>query len=223
MTNRGTEAEDDVIALIRSRLAPEPVSCEDARPIEPDWIADVPFNDPPVPAAVLIALVPGPGGFNIIYTRRSSRLRAHSGQIAFPGGKLEAGDAHAGVGALREAEEEIGLRADEADILGYMPCYLTGTNYLISPVVALVPSGPCYRPNPLEVDEVFEVPLQFVVRAENFSRFSVTRGARTYSTWQLVHGRHTIWGITANITRNFRDLALAKLDREEQEKREEPS
>lgn len=175
---------------------------------EPDWTPPTPFDGPPVPAAVLIGLVARPEGTTILYTRRSADLRAHSGQVAFPGGKIDAGDRDAGETALREAEEEVGLHATDARILGFMPTYFTGTNYLITPVVAhLVPSRP-FVPNPREVDAVFEVPLRRLLEPGGFGRLEITRDGQRHQTWTIDHEGHRIWGITANLTRRFHDIAI---------------
>ncbi len=200
--------EHNILSHIEHNLSANSAPESEARELVPDWIPDVAFNDPPVSAAVLIALVERAGGFNLVYTLRSRGLRAHSGQIAFPGGKIDATDKNPGAGAVREAHEEIGLEPSDVTILGYMPPYLTGTNYLITPVVAAVHSGPVFVANPAEVDEVFEVPLDFVAGRQNFSKFSIKRHGREHSTWQLIFGVHTIWGITANLSYNFMDLVL---------------
>lgn len=201
-------ADDHLIARISSRLlaSPEPVA---PAALTPDWLPDVPPNRPPVPAAVLISLIRRPEGLSILYTERSPDLRSHSGQIAFPGGKIDPEDAGPGAAAVREAGEEVAMRAGDARILGYMPLYYTGTNYLITPVVAEVtPSAP-FVPNPGEVRSVFEVPLDYLMEATNYSTFRINRAGREHSTWQINHSGLVIWGITANLTRRFHDLALS--------------
>ena len=107
-----------------------------------------PFDRPPVAAAVLIALVRRPAGLTVLYTERSPDLRSHSGQIAFPGGKIDPTDADAADAALREAWEEVDLERADARVLGFMPTYYTGTNYLITPVVAMVEPSRPFIPNP---------------------------------------------------------------------------
>lgn len=180
----------------------------DAAPA-PDWVPDIPHSRPPVAAAVLIALVRRPEGVSILYTERSPDLRSHSGQIAFPGGKIDPTDHDAGDAALREAWEEVALDRHDARILGYMPLYYTGTNYLITPVVAVVDPHAPFVPNPSEVRSVFEVPLDYLMTAESYSTFHIRRNGREHSTWQIEHSGLVIWGITANLTRQFHDLALS--------------
>lgn len=200
-------ADDDFIARISNRLlaSPEPVA---PATLTPDWVPDVPPSRPPVPAAVLIGLIRRPEGLSILYTERSPDLRSHSGQIAFPGGKIDPEDDGPGAAAIREAGEEVAMLPGDARILGYMPPYYTGTNYLITPVVAEVtPSGP-FVPNPGEVRSVFEVPLDYLMEPGNYSTFRINRAGREHSTWQINHSGLVIWGITANLTRRFHDLAL---------------
>ncbi len=201
--------DDALIERIAGRLLPRPEGVEVESELRPDWLPEVPPDRPPVPAAVLIALVQRGAGLSVLYTERSPDLRAHSGQISFPGGRVDPGDADAADAALREAAEEVALDRREARVLGYMPRYFTGTNYLITPVVALVEPSRPFIPNPAEVRSVFEVPLERLMRDESYGTFRMRRGEREHSSWQIQHGELTIWGITANLTRRFHDLALA--------------
>ena len=198
---------DAIIDRLASRLLPSPPPLGEARSLVPDWTPPKPFDRPPVPAAVLIAIVARPEGPTVLYTERSPDLRSHSGQVAFPGGKVDPTDRDAADAALREANEEVGLDRADARVLGYMPTYFTGTNYLITPVVAtVVPSRP-FVPNPGEVHSVFEVPLARILNADSYGHFRFESGSRRGQTWQIDHDGHRIWGITANLTRLFRDLA----------------
>jgi len=201
--------EPALISRITSRLLPAPQPLDLARDLKPDWVPDIPPTRPPVQAAVLLALVRRPDGLSLLYTERSPDLRAHSGQVAFPGGKVDPTDTDAADAALREAFEEVSLNRADARVLGFMPLYYTGTNYLITPVVAVVePSGP-FIPNPSEVRSVFEVPLDYLLAPGSFSTFRISRNGREHSTWQIDHSGLVIWGITANLTRQFYDMALA--------------
>lgn len=201
--------DDALIDRIAGRLltGPDEPRAEDG--LRPDWVPELPFDRPPVPAAVLIALIRRAGGLSVLYTERSAELRSHSGQVSFPGGRIDPTDAGAADAALREAGEEVAMDRNEARILGYMPHYFTGTNYLITPVVALVEPSRPFIPNPAEVRSVFEVPLEQLMHDESYGTIHVRRGKREHTSWQILHGKLTIWGITANLTRRFHDLALA--------------
>lgn len=201
-------ASDSEIRDIATRLLPAPPPVPERAALQPDWTQDVVTDVPPVPAAVLIALVRRAGRYRVLYTERSVGLRNHSGQVAFPGGRIDADDRDPAFAALREANEEVALHPEDADVLGYMPHYYTGTNYLITPVVALVePRGP-FVANPHEVNAVFEVPLETVADEGSYGIFRGFHRGRERQSWQIEHAGHRIWGITANLTRRFRDTVL---------------
>ncbi|MBK1793968.1 MULTISPECIES: CoA pyrophosphatase [unclassified Devosia] len=201
-----TIRDEAFLSRLSSRLLQVPPV--HAGELVPDWAPLTPYDRPPVAAAVMIALVERPEGLTVLYTERSPDLRAHSGQVAFPGGKVDKTDADVAAAAVREANEEVGMRAEDVKILGYLPTYYTGTNYLITPVVALVsPSGP-FVPNPGEVHSVFEVPLSRILERSTYGRFKISRQGKEHTTWQIDHDGHMIWGITANLTRKFRDLVM---------------
>jgi 8-oxo-dGTP pyrophosphatase MutT (NUDIX family) len=202
-------ADDALIDRIAARLLPRPEIVEEDGDFLPDWMPEEPFGRPPVPAAVLIALVRRRDGYTVLFTERASTLRSHSGQVAFPGGKIDPDDAGPGEAAVREAFEEVALQPEDARVLGYMPHYFTGTNYLITPVVAVVEPTAPFVANPHEVEAVFEVPLAMLARLESYGTFRIRRNGVEHTTWQIDHEGHRIWGITANLTRRFRDLALA--------------
>lgn len=157
------------------------------------------------PAAVLVAIVPGAKGAGVLLTKRSSKLEHHPGQIAFPGGKVDPGDASAEAAALREAHEEVGLLPEKVRILGRLPSHETVTGFDVVPVLALV-DGP-FRPVPEagEVDEVFEVPLAHLADP---ARFRI-EGRRWRGQRRLYYtvpwGPYYIWGATARILRGLAD------------------
>lgn len=200
---------DDLIGRIGARLLRAPEAAAGESELKPDWQPETPFDRPPVAAAVLIALIRRASGLSVLYTERSPDLRSHSGQIAFPGGKIDPTDADAADAALREAGEEVALDRTEARVLGFLPRYFTGSNYLITPVVALAEPSRPFVPNPAEVKSVFEVPLGWLVDERNYGTYRIRRGGTEQRTWQIVHEDLVIWGITANLTRRFHDLALA--------------
>ena len=202
--------DDTIIGRLSARLLAVPPLLPPPESLVPDWAPSQPFTRPPTPAAVLIALIRRPEGHTVLYTERSPDLRSHSGQVAFPGGKVDANDADVAAAALREAFEEVSLAREDAKVIGYMQPYFTGTNYLITPVVATVePSGP-FVPNPGEVHSVFEVPLERILHPESYGVFRISRDGVEHRTWQIDHDGHRIWGITANLTRQFRDFAVGE-------------
>lgn len=192
----------------------------------PETRAEVRMSSrPPVAAAVLIALVArSDDALFVLLTRRTDHLTDHPGQISFAGGRAEPEDADAAATALREAQEEIGLDPSFVDLFGVLPTYTTGTGFVVTPVVGLVRPGFHLHPEPGEVAEVFEVPLEFLMNPAHHHRHQVeTAGtAREFLSmpWQsgsIVgpgggHGaagkRYFIWGATAAMLRNlYRFLA----------------
>lgn len=158
-----------------------------------------PFKD----AAVLVGIVEDAGPARAILTKRSPRLAAHAGQVAFPGGKIDPDDDSPLEAALREAEEEIGLAPSHVEPLGYGEPYLTGSGYRIFPVVALVSGMPPLRANPDEVDEVFFVPWRHLMEPVNHRRDTKEfRGVRRHF-FTLPYGKRVIWGVTAGIIRTL--------------------
>ncbi|MCU0968643.1 MAG: CoA pyrophosphatase [Rubrivivax sp.] len=163
-------------------------------------------------AAVLVALVERDGGLGVLLTRRTEHLRDHAGQISFPGGRAEAGDADAAATALREAEEEIGLSPACVEVIGRLPDYTTVTRFVVAPVVGLVRPPFALRPDPSEVAEAFEVPLAFLMNPAHHRRhqFVFEGGQRQFLSmpWQgAPPGEATreyfIWGATAAMLRNL--------------------
>ncbi|MDR1828952.1 MAG: CoA pyrophosphatase [Methylobacteriaceae bacterium] len=150
-------------------------------------------------AAVLVPIVDREQP-TLLFTLRSSTLKHHSGQISFPGGRQEPGETIVET-ALRESFEEIGLARGLVDVLGVLDCYVTGTNYIIRPVVARV--DPRFEPhaNPDEVVEIFEAPLDMFFDAGHYIKCVRERGGRPREFYAIAWGEHFIWGATAGILR----------------------
>ena len=138
----------------------------------------------------------------MLLTQRASHLRAHSGQIAFPGGKIDPGETPLAA-ALREAGEEIGLDPRYVEPLGWLDPYLTGTGFRIAPLVALVDPAFTLAINPLEVDEAFETPFAFLMDPANHRLDEREWQGRVRKFYAMPHQRRYIWGATAGILRNL--------------------
>jgi 8-oxo-dGTP pyrophosphatase MutT (NUDIX family) len=153
------------------------------------------------PAAVLVPLVEHAAGVTVLLTRRADTLRSHTGQIAFPGGRLDPGETP-WEGALREAEEEIGLPPTHVTIAGLSSNYQTGSGYDITPVVGFVSPGFKLRPNPEEVADVFEAPFAFLMDPKNHERQfrEQADGLRRYF-YAMPYEDRLIWGATAGMLR----------------------
>jgi 8-oxo-dGTP pyrophosphatase MutT (NUDIX family) len=160
-------------------------------------------------AAVLIPVVENGDDALVIFTQRTSSLRKHSGQIAFPGGKLDA-DETPEFAALREAEEEIGLARGKVEILGRLDPYRTVTGFDVMPVVGAVTPPLALRPDPTEVADIFEVPLVFFLDAANHQRHTrtLTSGA-TRAYYAMPYGDRYIWGATAGMLLNLYEVLTA--------------
>lgn len=151
------------------------------------------------PAAVLVPLVERAEGFHVILTRRSEALRDHAGQISFPGGRIEADDPSPHMAALREAEEEIGVQPRQVEVIGELPLYRTGTGFLVHPVVGFVDPAAEPRRCPVEVAEVFEVPLAFVLDPTNHKPHEFHYEGQVHLLQAMPYGEYFIWGATAAI------------------------
>lgn len=150
-------------------------------------------------ASVLIGLVERNNRLNVILTRRAQHLKHHPGQVSFPGGKVEKNDRTIIDTALREAKEEIGLHYEQVSVIGQLPKLVTVTEFHVTPVLAFVDSN--YQPviDANEVDTLFEVPLEFLARAENMSAVNFTVRGATHRVLSIPYKEHFIWGVTAQI------------------------
>jgi len=154
-------------------------------------------------AAVLCPLVPRESGLHVMLTVRSAQLKVHAGQIAFPGGKIDPTDASPLAAALREADEEIGLPAEDVDILGMLDPYDTSTGFVVRPFVGMVNPRFVPMPHEGEVAEVFEVPFDFLMDFDNHERIERVHEGRTRRFYQMTHDGYRIWGATAGMLRNL--------------------
>jgi 8-oxo-dGTP pyrophosphatase MutT (NUDIX family) len=149
-----------------------------------------------VPAAVLVGLIGGahPG---ILLTKRMGHLRRHSGQVSFPGGRIDATDASPEDAALREAQEEVGLDPSFVELAGRLPDYITGTGYRVTPVVGVLRPGFTTEASPDEVESVFVLPLTTLLDPAAPQRHSADYKGRQRHYWVWPHAEHYIWGATA--------------------------
>ena len=196
--------------LARQKLAPS-LSVADLERIGANGPSDYALSGQPAEptviaaaraAAVLLPIVNRPQGLTVLLTLRASDLRAHSGQVAFPGGKIDPGETPREA-ALREAREEIGLEERYIDPLGWLDPYLTGTGFRVAPLVALVEPSFALKVNRDEVDEVFETPFAFLMDPANHRLDEREWQGRRRRFYAMPYEGRYIWGATAGILRNL--------------------
>jgi len=187
-----------VVSALRERFAR-------AVDFQPEFAGDGRFaiDRPPSAASVLIPLVVHDSGLTVLLTQRTEHLRDHAGQISFPGGRAEDSDTDAADTALREAEEEVGLRREQVEVIGQLPTYTTVTHFVVTPVVALVTPPLALQLDAFEVAQAFEVPLSFLMNPANHRRhdFVFDGGQRQFLS--MPWGEYFIWGATAAMIRNL--------------------
>jgi 8-oxo-dGTP pyrophosphatase MutT (NUDIX family) len=154
-------------------------------------------------AAVLMPIIDRPAELTLLLTQRTRHLSAHAGQISLPGGRREAEDATPVETALRETREEVGIRPEEVRVIGAMDCYETRTGFLITPIIGLVTPDYTLLPNAYEVEEVFEVPLAFLLDPQNHKTHSRTDRGMRYRFHAMPYHDYYIWGATAAMLKSL--------------------
>lgn len=189
-------------------------------PLSVDWLrlnfapaATAPVTKTPpvpeaslVPAAVLVPIVDRESGLTVLLTQRTAHLRDHAGQVSFPGGRCESRDATPIDTALRESHEEVGIETGQVEVLGTLPDHLTTTGFRITPVVGIVAPPLNLRLDDFEVDEVFEVPLEFFLDVANYRCETVVVDSQRRSFWAVPWRGYFIWGATASILVSLREV-----------------
>ena len=159
-----------------------------------------------VPAAVLLPIVERPAGLTVLFTVRAPGLRHHGGQVSFPGGRLDPGDAGPRDAALRESREEVGLQPELVEVAGFLPNYLTITGFSVTPVIGFVRPEFQAVPDLAEVSEAFEVPLQILLEPGSMKLRQKRYFGVRLPYFEMPWGEHRIWGATAAMLVNFRDM-----------------
>lgn len=199
---------------LRARFAAPPIWT-------PEVVREPNFSErPPADAAVLVPLVQRADGLAVLLTQRTAHMPTHAGQIAFPGGKVDAQDSGVRAAALRETHEEVGLHPRHVEVIGQLPVYTTGSGFHVTPVVALVHPPFELDPNPGEVDAVFEVPLAFLMDPAHHRRHALEWQGQQRQWFSMPYLQalpgasdpveRFIWGATAGMLRNFYRFLLAE-------------
>ncbi len=201
--------------ICRALQQPLPGLPAQVRMAPPDRPAIAPENNVARQAAVLLLLYPKQDELHFVLTRRAERLGSHSGQISFPGGRIDPADADATAAALREAHEELGIMLNEVEILGQLTeLFVPPSNYVVHTVVACVPVAPVFVPNADEVAEVIEVPMSLLfdesIRGA-VPRSLVSQGGKVVMTPHYLIAGHIVWGATAMILSEF-EAVLRQID-----------
>ncbi len=181
-------------------------SNEDAEPVSLKnqsrnaWMKN---GKPLTPAAVLVPIIIRNEGLRIILTKRTEQLKEHPGQISFPGGRVEDDDRDFQHTALRETEEEIGLQSNQIKIIGELDQYIVGTGYIVNPIVGIIEPPFKLSRQKEEVAEIFEIPLDFAIAQENFTRYARDHNGIIRHHFAITWQDYFIWGATAGMLRNL--------------------
>ncbi|HJQ60424.1 MAG TPA: CoA pyrophosphatase [Vineibacter sp.] len=195
---------------VRQRLLARQEAILAGRMVAPPYVgSDFALNaldQPPAdlrPAAVLVPLVDRGPGLTVLLTQRTADMPSHAGQIAFPGGRRHLDDADLVATALRETEEEIGVGRQLVDVVAPIDNYVTGSGYLITPIVGFVAPRFELKPDPREVADIFEVPLAFFLDPANHHVHSRTWQGRERRYYAMPYGERYVWGATAGMLKNL--------------------
>ena len=206
MDPKGTNFPDLVRRCFGSTRAPDDFTPRRALgELPPGFLPAKPWRQ----ASVLLPLVLRDEP-TVLLTQRTERLADHGGQVSFPGGGREPGDVDPVATALRETEEEVGLARTYIEVVGYLRGYLTISGYAVTPVVGLVQPGFALTPDPLEVAEIFEVPLSFLLEPRNRQLQTRELGGERVGFYFFDYQGHNIWGATASMLVNFLDTYSAE-------------
>jgi 8-oxo-dGTP pyrophosphatase MutT (NUDIX family) len=143
---------------------------------------------------------------HLLFTKRSDQVKYHKGEISFPGGVVDEEDLELISTALREADEEIGLKKNDVQILGILDDIVTVTEFIVTPIVGLFPYPYLFKVSEVEIAELIEVPLSSLLREKSFSEKEIIRGGRKEIVYAYQYEKHIIWGATARILKQFLDL-----------------
>jgi len=198
-----------LISALQDSRPPEDLPREAVARLPRD-VAEQLFPGPLVPAAVLVGLIARDDDWDLLLTRRTDRLRDHPGQISFPGGRLKADNESPLAAALRETHEEVGIAPEFIEVIGYLPPHAVVTGFAVSPVVAILHPGFTLNPDPLEVAEIFQLPLTYLLDpASLVCRERVVRGV-PLPVYSCQFGPYNVWGATAQILKSLRELLYEK-------------
>ena len=157
-------------------------------------------------AAVLVPLFQKEGDCHLLFTKRSEQVKYHKGEISFPGGVVDEEDKELINTALREADEEIGLKESDVQIIGLLDDIVTITEFIVTPIVGLFTYPYSFKVSEVEIAELIEVPLASLLEEDCFSEREIFRGGQNEIVYAYQYGKHIIWGATARILKQFLDL-----------------